>query len=298
MLVASYIYVLCQGETHAALCQRLCTYWPPTSALDLRALQAEFLSALNQITREELARSFGEALSEAELSMITGKVIRVMHDAFESTSTMDATSRMEKIASSSTVVLLDFFTGPGFMDMASAGVALTRIPSFRANVTSRTTFVFEQLRVAYLTGVRGPAPASPFLNKTRPVYEFIRLSLGIRMHGLQNLNRFAEIPGMQYGTVGQDVSVIHEVCTMSNLTLVRFSDAMSRLSGMANYNLSSLTCSREERVVHHSLLLPSKPTNNIRLSQAFGITVQLCPLSLSFCFRTLDTPSSHNLFLI
>jgi phenylalanine ammonia-lyase len=149
--------------------------------------------------------------------MITTKVTRVMHDTFESTSTMDAASRMEKIAASSTVILLDFFTGPRFVDMASAGVSLTRIPSFRANVASRATFIFEQLRSEYLTGTRGPAPASPYLNKTRPVYEFVRLSLGVRMHGLENLNRFAQVPGMQYGTVGQDVSLIHEVCSMSSL---------------------------------------------------------------------------------
>jgi len=52
-----------------------------------------------------------------------------------------------------------------------------RIPALRATVTSRATFVLDQLRVAYLMGAKGTAPAGPYLNKTRPVYEYVRLTL-------------------------------------------------------------------------------------------------------------------------
>ena len=155
-----------------------------------------------------------------ELNTVTAKVTLAMRESFESTSTMDAASRMEKIAASSTTVLLDFFTGPGFRDLASAGVALTRIPTFRATIASRTTALLDQLRREYLSGVRGDAPASAYLNKTRPVYEFVRLTLGIRMHGLENYNKFAKLPGLEHGTVGQSVSLIHEVrsCLPSSCT--------------------------------------------------------------------------------
>ena len=40
------------------------------------------------------------------------------------------------------------------------------------------------------TRLRGNAPAAQYLNKTQPVYEFRRVTLGIRMHGAENLKRF------------------------------------------------------------------------------------------------------------
>lgn len=181
-------------------------------ALDLRALQAELVEGLQKIATEEIVHTFAAPhISASELSLITSKVCRTMVDTLDSTSTMDAAERMQKVAASSTTVLLDFFTGPGFTDRLSAGFALTCIPAFRANVTSRAIGLIEQLRQDYLTGARGAAPASSYLNKTRPVYEFVRLTLGIRMHGSENLHDFENGLGVEDVTVGQNVSLIHEV---------------------------------------------------------------------------------------
>ncbi|KAJ3513420.1 hypothetical protein NLJ89_g2951 [Agrocybe chaxingu] len=63
---------------------------------------------------------------------------------------------------------------------------------------------------AYLSGARGPAPASRYLNKTCPVYEFVRLTLGIRMHGSENYHHFVNGLGVEDVTVGQNISLIHE----------------------------------------------------------------------------------------
>lgn len=140
-----------------------------------------------------------------------------MLEKLDTTSSMDAADRMQTVAASSSTVLVDFFTGPTFSDQLTAGSALTCIPLFRSHVASRATCLMDDLRRAYLSGERGAAPASPYLNKTRPIYEFVRLTLGIKMHGAENYNRFMHGLGVDEVTVGQNVSLIHEVRDLLDL---------------------------------------------------------------------------------
>jgi len=141
-----------------------------------------------------------------------------MQKALESTSTMDAPEQMQKVAASSSTILLDLFTEPAFVDAALVGALLAEIPLFRSRVASRAASLLDDLRKNYLSGARGAAPASRYLNKTRPVYEFVRITLGIRMHGSENYSRFANGLGVEEVTVGENVSLIHEV---NFLSLVR-----------------------------------------------------------------------------
>lgn len=191
ILIASYLYVICQ-------------------ALDLRALQYEFHQRLAKISEEEFSAAFGSVIPDNSSVKIKQKVTSVMQDAFDNTSTMDAKERMQKVAASTSTTLLDFFTGPTFSDMTAVASALTSIPSFRSRVAERLTSLLDELRRDYLSGARGPAPASRYLNKTRPVYEFVRVTLGIRMHGSENYHRFTKGLGVEDVTIGQNVSLIHE----------------------------------------------------------------------------------------
>ena len=122
---------------------------------------------------------------------------------------MDTSERMKKIAGSSTNMLLDFFTGSSLADSAQAA-ALCSIPSFRVRIAERLASLLDDLRRDYLSGGRGPAPASQYLNKTRPIYEFVRVTLGIRMHGSENYHNFEKGLGVEDVTIGQNVSLIHE----------------------------------------------------------------------------------------
>jgi phenylalanine ammonia-lyase len=191
LLTASYLYNLCQ-------------------AFDLRALQDDLAQGLDKIIGSELNHVFGPALAVSELKNITSIVSHAMHATLLSTGTMDAAPRMQKAAASSTTVLLDFFTGRESADLASTGSLLTLIPVFRDHVALDATALLDQLRRDYLSGAQGRAPASRHLNKTRPVYEFIRLTLGIRMHGSENYNLFANGLGAEDLTIGQNISLIHE----------------------------------------------------------------------------------------
>lgn len=182
-----------------------------TTALDLRALQFEFHANLTKIVVEEFTTAFGTILTDDATKFIIPSVARAMHETFDKTSTMDARERMQKVAASSTIPLLDFFTGPSFTEPSLVGTSLTSIPEFRTRVAERLYALLDDLRREFLSGVRGPAPASAYLNKTRPVYEFVRLTLGIRMHGSENYHRFENGVGVEDQTVGQNVSLIHEV---------------------------------------------------------------------------------------
>ncbi|PPQ88445.1 hypothetical protein CVT25_011571 [Psilocybe cyanescens] len=191
ILISSYLYAICQ-------------------ALDLRSLQHEFYEGLAKISSEEFSAAFGSAISDDHSIKIKKTIFSVMQDSFNSTSTMDAKERMQKVAASSSTPLLDFFTGPSFSDESSVASCLASIPSFRSRVAGRLFTLLDGLRNDYLSGARGPAPASPYLNNTRSVYEFVRITLGIRMHGSENYHRFEQGPGVEDVTVGQNVSLIHE----------------------------------------------------------------------------------------
>ncbi|KAF8210362.1 L-Aspartase-like protein [Mycena galopus ATCC 62051] len=186
MLTSSYLYVLCQ-------------------ALDLRAMYEEFATGLRNIVREELSTSFGAAL--ADVKFVTA-VVNVMRATLERTSTMDAADQMREVASSSSTMLLNFFANPDFA--SPQGPAFGAIPGFQAKVALRAATLLDKLRGEFLSGQRGASPASSYLGKTKLVYEFIRLSLGVQMHGAENYNSFVNGLGVDDETVGQNISIIYE----------------------------------------------------------------------------------------
>jgi phenylalanine ammonia-lyase len=187
MLTASYLYLLCQ-------------------AFDIRALQADFNRAFVPIVEEELFAHFGERLRGRKFS-ISQDILKSMFQTLDSTTTMDAAPRMAKVAGAAVPILVDHLTTDQFADPS----ALFAIPAFRASVASRATALLVSLRKEYLSGDRGGAPASKYLNGTRPIYEFVRLTLDIRMHGSENESVFANGLGVEDVTIGQNVSLIHEV---------------------------------------------------------------------------------------
>ncbi|KAF9048230.1 phenylalanine ammonia-lyase [Hymenopellis radicata] len=191
MLTSSYLYMLCQ-------------------AYDLRALQADFRRDFTDIVQEELRAHFGTCIGSPDGSALLSKVLSSMYSVIDQTTSMDAVPRMAKVAGASTSLLVDFFTVTQTPDVAMSVTALGALPRFRETVASRAAAKLVALREEYLLGARGPAPASAWLGRTRPIYDFIRVTLGIRMHGTENLGVFREGLGIQDVTVGQNVSLIHE----------------------------------------------------------------------------------------
>ncbi|KAK1230449.1 hypothetical protein PQX77_006459 [Marasmius sp. AFHP31] len=186
LLTSTYLYILCQ-------------------ALDLRALHMEFDEGLERIVADELRIVFSSSLDASRQSMFASKIMKTMYGTLEKTSTMDCADQMSAVAASAVPVLTDLFLETG---NDSSGL-LSSIATFRTHVSSRATKLMNDLRMSYLSGERGAAPASPYLGKTKLVYEYIRVGLGVKMHGLDNITAFSK-EMTEDNTIGQQISVIHE----------------------------------------------------------------------------------------
>lgn len=178
-------------------------------ALDLRALQFEFYSEVNGIVREELHRHFSSLLAPADITCLLTTIMPKIRKSLDETAKMDAVPRMKQVASSSVDTLLDFISTHS---NSPAGNILSAITGFRDSFALRAPKSLDSLRSAFLRNGRGPAPASPYLKNTRPLYEFVRNTLGIKMHGIENLGGFSEGLGVQAVSTGENISRIHEVC--------------------------------------------------------------------------------------
>ena len=188
------------------------------AALDIRAMQAEFKKEFREIVHEELLANFGRHASPSEVESLFKQVFGAMLATLDTTTTMDAKERMAKVASSGDSIVVKYFTRP-----ESCGVvALSGLSDFGDNVSKRAAASLMTLRRAYLDGSRGPAPASDYLLKTRPVYEFVREKLGIGMHGLQNHESFPNGLDVEEATIGENVSLIHEVREAPTVSTVQY----------------------------------------------------------------------------
>ena len=150
-----------------------------------------------------------------------------MKTTLNKTTTMDNVDRMHVVAASTTTIFVDFFAAEDVADASLLSSALASISQFRSQVASRAAILLDQLRRDYLSGERGAAPATPYLSKTRSLYEFIRITLGIRMHGSENYSRFVNGLGVEDVSIGENVSVIYEVCLVPsyrNIANIRFDE--------------------------------------------------------------------------
>jgi len=190
ILIASYLYTLCQ-------------------AVDLRAMQAEFAQIVDGLLNEEIEKLFSQSSlpgksSEALIKGLTLRIREAFHSSLEMTTTMDASLRMLTAAKTSSTIFLDFLSAhPTF------SISLQHITSFQSTLATRAATALEDLRLVYLSAPDGSTPASNWMGRTKAVYEFIRVSLGVRMHGLENYEKFENGIGA-YGSIGQDVSKIYD----------------------------------------------------------------------------------------
>lgn len=191
---------------------------------------------LSSIVEAELTSAFSSFVTSEQFDSLRRSVVRTMEEQLDKTTIMDNVDRMNTIASSSSSVLLKFFTGPGAPALPSSCNFLNITSTFQSSVASQSAVLMDGLRKAYLSGEHGPAPASPYLGKTRPVYEYIRKDLGVRMHGSENYSNFTNVEDV---TIGQNISRVFEVCHLSFVV-----------------NLAHPSCSGHsgwENAIHHRL---------------------------------------------
>lgn len=207
--MASYLYILCQ-------------------ALDLRALQKHYNAALSRLLTEELTTHLSAHVPTAAMSSLHSRIMTAILAALESTTTMDAVPRLRTVASATTTPILDFVASSS---TSTTGDLVGAIAAFRGSFAQRGAQLLQDLRSSFLQGTAAPpsgataynplAPAAHFLGRTRPVYEYIRVDLGVRTHGKENFNKFDNGLGNTEGQpgIGRNVSIIYEVRRIAIHTL-------------------------------------------------------------------------------
>jgi phenylalanine ammonia-lyase len=133
-----------------------------------------------------------------------------MQEIFELTSTMDAADRMQRVAASSTIPLFDVVTGSGFHDTSSTGLALASIPAFRTKSGREVNRFVESTTWGILIWGEGNDTCESIPWQDQVVYEFVRVTLGIKMHGFENFTRCSNGLGEEDVAIGQNVSLIYE----------------------------------------------------------------------------------------
>ncbi|KAI0029240.1 phenylalanine ammonium lyase [Vararia minispora EC-137] len=186
MLSASYLYLLCQ-------------------AVDIRAMQAEFKAAFDDIVLDGIQKHLSGFLSTVDdNTTLLSKLLRAAHATLDKTSTMDVIARMVTVAEAFLPILVATSARSPSPPPYSVLIA------FCDTVATRASQKLADLRKEYLTGARGPAPASAYLAHTRPMYNFVRIDLGIGMHGKENRTLFDQGLGFTERSIGESVSLIHE----------------------------------------------------------------------------------------
>lgn len=191
LLAASHIYILCQ-------------------ALDLRAIQTEMYSRAGAVVRSVLSETFRDAFATPEsLDTVTCRVTPMILNELDQTTSVALGLRMAKAASAAVAPLLEALTSDPSCCVST--LDLPQIARFREILAQRLEALLTELRCAFM-GVSleevysssssppqlpmfgippmGRAPASKYLaSRTRSLYEFVRLELGIPMHGSDNLRK-------------------------------------------------------------------------------------------------------------
>ena len=202
-------------------------------------MQHEFSEGLNVVLRDLLATHFGAHLSLSQLAELLPVLSRAIASALETASSADAPQRMQMVAAATTTPIVDFCTASPELTPALASIV-----AFRAELAARGAELLNDLRRSYLEGGRGRTPASRYLGKTKCMYEFVRVTLGIPMYGVENLHNFASGPGVEEASIGEKISLIFEVssshppfvgCLLIKLSPLGYSGREDARGGTANH---------------------------------------------------------------
>jgi phenylalanine ammonia-lyase len=242
MLIASYLYLLCQG---IMLFASILFFLPLTEfslALDLRALRLEFIQNFKVIVEEQVACTFGTFISPSQQTTLSSELFTIMQQTFDKTTVMDSADQMRAVADSSSSAIVDFLCSTEPPDDADSFPSLAVVIEFRSFVSMQAISLHENLRKSFLSGAAGHAPASPYLGRTKRLYEFVREGLGIRMHGSENFKSFPNGIGVDEVSIGQNISKIYEVrCDLSYYQCTLLTRPF-RLCAMVKCRMLSFRC--------------------------------------------------------
>ncbi|KAL9938676.1 hypothetical protein V8E36_002395 [Tilletia maclaganii] len=187
MMQAWMIYALCQ-------------------AFDLRAVQVEFKLKLAEQIEESIQKFFSTWINSADQVALGRKIALRLTRRMDETSARDLHSRLTDAYTFGGYELIEYFTS-----LPSGGGAdpLRTIMSWRDYSAEQTAVLYRRVTQKYLEDPRG-CHASAMLGRSRAIYQYVRRTLAVPMHGRENAVEFREAEGGKMGhTIGGYVSVIY-----------------------------------------------------------------------------------------
>ncbi|KAK0541198.1 hypothetical protein OC835_000290 [Tilletia horrida] len=209
MLHAWMIYALCQ-------------------AFDLRAVQAEFNQKLAEQIELSIEKFFSTWINSVDQVALAKKIARRLARRLDETSARDLHSRLTDAYTFAGYELIEYFTS-----LPSGGGAdpLRTIMSWRDYSAEQTAVLHNRVTQKYLDDPRG-CHASPMLGRSRAIYQYVRRTLAVPMHGRQNAVEFRGEEGKMGHTIGGYVSVIY--ASIRNGDLYQVTDELARNIAEAN----------------------------------------------------------------
>ncbi|PWN32792.1 phenylalanine ammonia-lyase [Meira miltonrushii] len=185
-LMAWSLYLLCQ-------------------ALDLRALQLKLAIKLESEIEKSINKYFSTWIDAVNQKQLARQVFVRLNKRMDETSARDLHSRLTDAYMFAGGVLVHYFSS-----LPSGGGAdpLRTIMAWRDYSANETWTLYRNMTQQFLDDPKG-CHASPLLGKTSKLYEFIRRTLGVPMHGKENMLEFAGEEGKLTDTIGSYVSVIY-----------------------------------------------------------------------------------------
>ncbi len=191
MICATYLYVLCQ-------------------ALDIRAMDRGYLSAIGPAVNEITAQVFETALGDAiALNKLQLKMLEQVTNQFDLTTSLDTSDRFNKIAetvqSTLTTSLYTHDSLPKHFD------ALSAIKTWTDQTSTTLRDLFLQHRQAYFTAPE----ATPYLGAASSrMYTYVRTDLQVPFHkGLED----RPTKDNKLKTIGSNIGIIHEAMRRGRL---------------------------------------------------------------------------------
>ena len=189
-------------------------------------MQKQYHASLQGLLAEELTTYLGRHFDNGIIpSALQSQLVSVVLGDLSAASTT-AERQLELVASSMTLPILDFFDSSS--NTLQEHPIIHSVSALRSSFGRRGAEMLQAVRRAFIiTGKShfpfafgyGPsAPATPFIDRTRPVYEFIRQGLGIQMHGSDNFGKFSGPLGSE-PSIGYNVSLVGQQCLDDSLEL-------------------------------------------------------------------------------
>lgn len=171
-------------------------------ALDLRYLEFAFKEKFNPSILDSLTTSFSSFLSTEEILTLAPKIRSAIWRRLEQTTSVDLTPRWEDAFAFVSSLVLDALSTSSIKSVESP---ITSITLWRTTSSTSAVALTKSIRESFfLSNASSVSPTSSYLGNTRPLYEFVRHTLGVKSR------RGDVYLGKQEATIGSAVSKIYE----------------------------------------------------------------------------------------